>query len=371
MLCANCKYFKSERFLSGFCQKNKTKIKNSTDPKEACAYGEREENKRHIVTQDMPISKIKASNFVLRKLDEETVSELALNISQNGLLQPIMIREIEKAEYEIVFGNHRFEACRRLGWTTIPSIVDKMSEEEAIFLQVTENIQRNIKQNVIKEGEFYSHLHKKGWSTYQIAKKIGKSAVYVQDRMSIADKLHPSLHPLINHNQLNASLAHRIAELPPERQIKISEEAISKNWRVRDFEINVRGRLTHQCKCLLCPIHAPMLQKHRKKPPENELYLAGTWVEIRANAWQDECCFCGHTFEPKDYSFPLRWKSNLTSYLACESCALAHAPESFTELFYLLKRTTVRSISSLIHGNPRILPKIQERCLNDGLAGTV
>jgi len=132
---------------------------------------------------EVPVDKVKPNGFALRDLDQAAVKELAESIRANGLLQPIMVKPTGDG-YELVFGLHRLEACRRLGWKKIPALVKHISSEEAFLTGLTENLQRNIRINPVAEARGYRHLMAKGWTPHEIAQRIGKSDSYVYDRLS-------------------------------------------------------------------------------------------------------------------------------------------------------------------------------------------
>ena len=108
----------------------------------------------------VPLDRVEASGFGFRELDEAVVKELAESIKANGLLQPVMVRS-KGDGYELVFGLHRLEACRRLGWREIPALVREISGEEAFVAGLVENLQRNIRVNPVAEGRGYKHLMSK------------------------------------------------------------------------------------------------------------------------------------------------------------------------------------------------------------------
>ena len=126
----------------------------------------------------------------MRDLDDAVVEGLAKSIEGVGLLQPVVVRPLGDG-YELVFGLHRLEACRRLGWKTIPARVEEVSDEEAFLLNVVENLQRNGHINPVAEARGYKHLIERGWTMVQIAEKIGKSCGYVSDRLRVLHRLHP------------------------------------------------------------------------------------------------------------------------------------------------------------------------------------
>lgn len=140
----------------------------------------------------LEISNVKPSKIKLRPLSEDAVTDLMKSIEASGLLQPIMVRPSQNG-YELVFGTHRLEACRRLDWKTVPAVVKKMPEEEAYLTQIVENIQRNCVVNPIEEARVYKGLLKKGWTVSEIAKLLAKSDSYVYDRITLIDRLHPEI----------------------------------------------------------------------------------------------------------------------------------------------------------------------------------
>jgi len=145
------------------------------------------------------VDRVKPSSFALRDLDEAAVEELAGSIRASGLLQPIMVKPTGDG-YELVFGLHRLEACKRLGWKKIPAFVKHISSEETFLTGLIENLQRNIRINPVAEARGYKRLMAKGWTSHEIANRISKSDSYVYDRLRVLDRLHPTIQKeLITH----------------------------------------------------------------------------------------------------------------------------------------------------------------------------
>ena len=106
---------------------------------------------------EVEVDKVRPGEFSLRDLDDDMVEGLARSIEGVGLLQPVVVRPLGDG-YELVFGPHRLEACRRLGWKTIPARVEEVSDEEAFLLNLVENLQRNSHINPIAEARGYKRL---------------------------------------------------------------------------------------------------------------------------------------------------------------------------------------------------------------------
>jgi len=343
-VCIACAYFEARGHLAGYCTLSKTVIPDGSDPSHACAQWKVAEA-NHAMSEiiQMSVNQIEQSEYMMRRIDETVVADLVVSIQAHGLLQPLMVRKGQD-RYVVVFGRHRLIACQRLGWENVPVIVREVSEREARFIQIVENIQRNIKLDAVREGQLYSELHKQdGLSTYAIGRKIGKSAVYVQDRISIYEKLHPKIQTMVSQGVVNASIGHRIAEAPRERQLDLATKVEADNLSVAQLENLLRHSTEPvKCDCRDCPTHGRLL-KIGKQPPLDQFYFAGAWIRVRSNIEERSCIFCGHVMEIGEYSFPLRFKGTLTTYESCQSCAFARAPPDFEPMF-------VAITSQIAHG---------------------
>jgi len=142
--------------------------------------------------QEIPMELLRTSPDTLRNIDHDTVMDLAKSIRMNGLLQPILVRPTG-SWYEVVFGNHRYQACIEIGCRTINAFVKKMSSEESLLYRIVENLQRNVHINPLNEAKGYIRLIDNGWTINKIANKIGKSDSYVSDRVGLIRRLHPAI----------------------------------------------------------------------------------------------------------------------------------------------------------------------------------
>lgn len=217
--------------------------------------------------EDIEVDRIILGRCCLRDLDENVVEGLAKSISEAGLLQPVVVRPLGDG-YELVFGLHRLEACKRLGWRNIPSIVKYVSEEEAFSMKVVENLQRNIHINPIAEARGYKALIKRGWTMVEIAKKIGKSCSYVSDRLRVLNRLHPKIRERLSFprgktSSLSISHAEHLALIDdPQQQLRLAKLIEKRGLSVRQLERRVRRlrrveeSMPEGCQCRKCP-HYP------------------------------------------------------------------------------------------------------------------
>ncbi len=140
----------------------------------------------HGNSQSIPISCIKPNpNQPRLEMDEDSLNDLAASIENYGLMQPITVRQTIPFEYELVAGQRRLEACRRLGMDYIPAVVLKVNETDGAVMALVENIQRE-NLNYIEEAEAYSSLlNEHGLTQEELASKLGKSQSTVANKVRI------------------------------------------------------------------------------------------------------------------------------------------------------------------------------------------
>src|SRR5208283_5157532 len=90
------------------------------------------------------------------------LGSLIESIKENGLLQPIIVR-LSGNKFEVVAGNRRLEACKRLHWLKIPGLVRELSDKEAYEIGLIENIERETLTPVEEAKAFQLYVKAKGW----------------------------------------------------------------------------------------------------------------------------------------------------------------------------------------------------------------
>lgn len=184
--------------------------------------------------KNIPLASIEPSPMNPRKtFDKEGLQELADNILQHGLLQPITVRPIEPNDtdpvghFEIVCGERRYRAFKLnlenvpKFTTTIPCIVREMSDEDALDAMITENLQRK-DVDPIEEAFAFGQLHKNGKSVEEIALRFGKSKRFIAERIKL-DNLLPELKKWVTRGWMNIGAAMHISKLTEAEQKKFYE----------------------------------------------------------------------------------------------------------------------------------------------------
>jgi len=141
--------------------------------------------------QDIPLARIRESRTNPRKVfDESKLAELAENIRQHGVLQPVLVRPLPDGEadtYELVAGARRFRASKIAKRECIPATVRELTDAQALELQVIENVQR-VDVHPLDEAQGYAALIELQPDTYTvegIAARVGRSPAYVNGRLRL------------------------------------------------------------------------------------------------------------------------------------------------------------------------------------------
>lgn len=136
--------------------------------------------------RELEISQIKPSQYQPRRtFAPDQLTELAQSLAKNGLLQPIVVRQVGAQQYEIIAGERRFRAAQQLKWTTIPALVRNYSDQQSASLALIENLQRQ-DLNPIEEARAYKKLAAmNNLRQEDLAAQLGKSQSYIANKLRL------------------------------------------------------------------------------------------------------------------------------------------------------------------------------------------
>ena len=167
---------------------------------------------------------------------EKELEELELSIKAHGILQPLVLREIDKNQYEIVAGERRWRASKKLGLEKVPSIIKKIDDATCMVLGLIENIQReNIKP--MEEGESYKRMMEEfGFTHLDISAKVGKSRSHISNCLRLL-----SLPVIVKDKMKNSELSFGHAKVllsvnDEELQVNLANQAVKNRLSVRELE---------------------------------------------------------------------------------------------------------------------------------------
>ena len=166
-----------------------------------------------------------------RRFDERALEELAASVRSQGVLQPLLVRALDKEKYEIVIGARRFRAAQRAERKEVPVRIRELTDAQCVEIQLVENIQREGVHPMEEANAFFALLHTDGlnYDISTLAAKAGKSPAFVAQRLKLAD-LIPSIADAFLADQIGVGHSLEIAKLPQEQQQKAFDAAFRNVW---------------------------------------------------------------------------------------------------------------------------------------------
>lgn len=198
-----------------------------------------EKSKNELVDMDMAL--VVPTEAQPRQLfNDDTIKELAESIEKNGLLQPIVLRPMASGKYQIIAGERRYRAFKKLDKKVIPAIVRDYKDEEVDKLQLVENVQRE-DLNPYDEAIAYLKLKEKyGLKQEDIAKAVGKSRPYISNMTRILS-LEDEILEMLKKGEITVSHAKLILSLDTkEERLKLAHKIKDAGLTVKKTEENTR-----------------------------------------------------------------------------------------------------------------------------------
>jgi len=191
-------------------------------------------NKNKSSTNKIDISKIYPNKKQPRKnFEEKEITELSESIKNQGLIQPIVVRETSGDMYEIIAGERRWRACQLAGLHSVSCVVMSVDDKNVYELALIENIQRE-NLNVVEEAKAYKSLIElNGLKNEELSKKIGKSSSHISNLIRILD-LDEEIHQMIINGKISMGHARALIGVP--NAVEKAKEIFEKKLSVREVE---------------------------------------------------------------------------------------------------------------------------------------
>jgi ParB family chromosome partitioning protein len=183
---------------------------------------------------ELPLASIRPNRFQPRDhFDEEALALLADSIREVGVLQPVLVRPVgDEGEYELIAGERRWRAARRVGLQTIPALVRETGDAAALEQALVENLHRD-GLNPLEEAAAYQQLIEDFGLTHDdVAARVGRSRTTVTNTLRLM-QLPPAIQKLLQEGKL--SMGHARALLgSPDRAF---QEVLAKRIVVDDLSV--------------------------------------------------------------------------------------------------------------------------------------
>ncbi len=172
-------------------------------------------------------------------IDPQALEELAGSIRAQGVVQPIVVRELEAGRYEIVAGERRWHGARLAGLTSIPALVRDVSDRTAMALALVENIQREA-LNPLEEALALKRLVEECSLTHQqVADAVGRSRAAVSNLLRLLE-LDTEVQALLREQKLEMGHARALLALDAALQREAARQILVRGLSVREVEQLVR-----------------------------------------------------------------------------------------------------------------------------------
>ncbi len=188
------------------------------------------------VLRRLPVGQLQPGKYQPRReMDEGKLSELADSIRSQGVIQPILARQLAGGNYEIVAGERRWRASQLAGLDEVPVVVRELEDRTVIAMALIENIQRE-DLNPLEEAEALQRLISEFALTHaEAAEAVGRSRAAVSNLLRLLE-LPIAIRVLLESRRLEMGHARALLTLAPELAGKLAQEAADEGWSVREVE---------------------------------------------------------------------------------------------------------------------------------------
>lgn len=194
-------------------------------------------------TREIAVHLIQSNRYQPRlNFDDDTLKELALSIKENGLIQPISVRPIERG-FEIIAGERRFRAMTLLGYSAIPCIISQVDDTQLAEMALVENIQREDLSAIEEAKAFLVMIENQALTQDKIAQKMGKSQSSVANKIRLL-QLPQEIQDAVSNHRITERHARALLAANPQERLSIFNKVIGQNLNVRQTEALIEHHAT-------------------------------------------------------------------------------------------------------------------------------
>jgi ParB family chromosome partitioning protein len=188
-------------------------------------------------TTEVPIRQIVPGKYQPRTVfNEEHLQELATSIRKNGIMQPIIVRPVQRAggaSYEIVAGERRWRAANLAGLTSVPVIVREITDQQALELAIIENVQRADLTPLEEANGYQRLLEEFGYTQEELSGVVGKSRSHIANLLRLL-ALPNNIKAMLDEGKL--TMGHARSLLTAKNPEALASAIVDKGLSVRQAE---------------------------------------------------------------------------------------------------------------------------------------
>ncbi len=184
----------------------------------------------------MPVGQMQSGKYQPRSyMDEAALQTLADSIKAQGIMQPILVREIADEQYEIIAGERRWRASQMAGLEEVPVLIREIEDESALEMALIENIQRE-NLNPIEEALGIKRLIDEFDMTHEkAANAVGRSRVAVSNLLRLLS-LADDVQTMLVNDKLDMGHARALVGLDAAQQVMLANQIMQESLSVREVE---------------------------------------------------------------------------------------------------------------------------------------
>ena len=184
----------------------------------------------------LPVDALAPGKYQPRRyMDPAKLTELAESIRVQGVIQPIVVRQLPDRTFEIIAGERRWRASREAGLAEVPVVVREVDDRTVVAMALIENIQRE-DLNPLEEAQALQRLIDEFDLTHAAAAEaVGRSLAAVSNLLRLLE-LPPAIRALVEARRLEMGHARALLTLSPELASKLASDAAEHGWSVREVE---------------------------------------------------------------------------------------------------------------------------------------
>jgi ParB family chromosome partitioning protein len=168
-------------------------------------------------------------------MDDAALQTLADSIKSQGIMQPILVREVSVDKFEIIAGERRWRASQMAGLSQVPVLVREIPDESALAMALIENIQRE-NLNPLEEAQGIKRLIDEFAMTHEkAADAVGRSRAAVSNILRLLTLTH-AVQELLMQNKMDMGHARALIGLDAAQQIMLANKIVQQQLSVRDVE---------------------------------------------------------------------------------------------------------------------------------------
>ena len=200
--------------------------------------GQTNRNQRSV--KEIGLDKIKPGRFQPRSnFDDEKLQELTASIKNQGVLSPILVRELGLNEYEVIAGERRLRASKMAKLKTIPCLIDQKQDQDALISALIENLQRE-DLNPVEEARGLDRLKREfGLTQDEVATSTGKARSTIANSLRLLS-LPTKVLDMLSAGQIEKGHAKLLASLDPDEAEAAAANIVKNKLSVKDLS-NLSG----------------------------------------------------------------------------------------------------------------------------------